>query len=127
MCIQALSGALPCLGREQDQNREYFQSSRQHIEDQDDLGKRTEDRKITQGTYGVQAGTNVVEARHHGGKIRGNGELIQSHHQKADDQDYKINSKSQIFVCKVNYVILNIFYSSVKVFLPIKASKGESW
>ena len=78
-----ISALFPCASGEENQNREDLQPARQHIDDQNQLGKTAVGGIVAGGAHRFQAGADVIEAGQHRAEIRAHGEAVQRNDQKA--------------------------------------------
>ena len=88
----------PGAAGDQHQHREDLQSSRQHIQDQNDLGKIAEAGEVAGGTNGFQTWADVVKTGQYRGEIGSGGEVVQTDQQEADDDNDYIGSQIGIGV-----------------------------
>ena len=94
------SSPLPGASGEQHQNREDLKTAGQHIQNQNQLGKRAVDGKIAGGTHGFQAGADVVEAGENSRKVRLNGKAVQRDDHEANEHNDHISSKVGVAIAE---------------------------
>ena len=94
----------PGAAGDQHQHREDLQSSRQHIQDQNDLGKIAEAGEVAGGTNGFQTWADVVKTGQYRGEIGSGGEVVQTDQQEADDDNDYIGGEIGVGVAQYPFV-----------------------
>ena len=89
---------MPGASGEKYEDREDLQSSRQHIQDQDQLGQDTVGSKITGRANGLKARSYIVKTCKYSGYIGGYTKSINGDNDKTDYDDHHVGSQIGIYV-----------------------------
>ena len=89
---------MPGASGEKYEDREDLQSSRQHIQDQDQLGQDTVGSKITGRANGFKPGSYIVKACKDGRYVGGDAKPVYGYDDETYKDDHNIGSQISVYI-----------------------------